>query len=329
MKFLRNEDGTMNIMPVVIIVTLLCGACFYFVFSSLLNTTPAPQTDDRIITTRTTEKTTIQLCNGCSLSFKESSFDVSTNGSLDLSEIVKLDKVSINFIKFSLDNDSIASIQGKRGTFYLNTGTNTGTVKLKAEYADQTSEATLNIVNPTNKSISFKYPYYFVKSQGEITPELVTYPLGLDIKDAEFSQPENMDHCANVDSDTGRVSGNEVGEDIIKVTKDGITASTKIYVVENLITVKVHNGEQYKAVREYYPNEGIFDILVVLDKSSYGVKDLNVYKLDGSLNINAAYVSKGTELNSFVYHIETSGSGEGTLRVDLANGSFTNLIIKK
>ena len=75
----------------------------------------------------------------------------------------------------------------------------------------------------------------------------------------------------------------------------------------------------------------MFDILVVLDsnKNDYGSKDIMVSKVDGALNVGATYVSKGSEVNSFVYHIEVSGSGEATLKVQLSDGSFNFVVIKK
>ena len=332
MKFLKNEDGTMNLLPVVIIVTALCGVCFYFVFSSLTKTnSTTPTFDDRTVTTRSTEKTTIQLCNDCSMSFTQESYDVSTNGTIDLETLVKLDKVGINFVKFSVTDESLATIKPKNGTFMLNTGNNAGTVTLKAEYSTLTSVATLNVVNPTNTSISFKYPYYVIKKGGYVDPEIVTYPLGLKINDAKYNCNEMPDNPIGVDEGSGRISGNNVGENIANITKDGMKASTKVYVVENYITIKVKNGNQYKAIREYYPSNNIFDILVVLDnnKNDYTDKDLSVYKVDGSLDVSAAYVSKGSEVNSYVYHVEAPGSGEATLKVQLSDGSFNFLVIKK
>ena len=324
MKFFKNEDGTMKLIPLLLIITLVTGGLFYLLFSALLKQEVEDLVQRDTVTSKTTT-TEFKMCNGCSMRFTNPSIDVSTNGEFDIADHMEIDQVTFRNIKFTVDNEGLASVESVGSSYHIRTGNQEGTVILKAEYADKTAEITLNIISPSNAVVKFKYPYYFVKLGTRMTPEIEVYPYGLNTSNVKYEYDAQYKQILSIGATNGTVSTKkQAGEGIVSVNRNGVINSTKIYVVPTLIKIKIASGDNYKEAREIKPISDAFDILIIPGEvsDSFDQKDISV-SFSGELGAQIAYVNKGKEVNSYSYHIETTGTGHTTMRVDLSDGSFT------
>ena len=323
MKFFKNEDGTMKIIPLLLIITVITGGLFYLLFSTLLKTEVEELVQKDVVTKKTTT-TEFKVCNGCSMRFTETSIDVSTNGEIALVDFMVNEGVTFRNIDFTVDNEELASVQSSGSTYHLKTGNQEGVVTLKATYADKTAEMTLNILSPSNAVVKFKYPYYFCELGGRMVPELDVYPYGLNTSDVRFEVDNQSKQVFNINSRSGQVNTKKTtGEGTIYVDRNGVKNTAKVYIVPTIIKVKIPNGESYKEARNIKPISDAFDILIIPGEASdkFDQKDI-VLSSEGELTVQHQYINKGKEVNSYLYHIETTGTGHATLRIDLSDGSF-------
>ena len=331
MKF-KNKDGTVNSLPIVIIFSVVAIASYLIIFGvDFKEEVKNVIGDNTTTTTKTTEKTTIKLCNGCSMRFNNTSYDVSTNGEVDLASLMILDKISIRDVTFKSSNDSIMTIQPKGSTYYIATGNQDGTATVIAEYADITIEATINIIQPSKSEVKFKYPYYFVGIKEKIEPEIVTYPLGYNTNGITFDTKDKG--ILGVTSKKNAVTGKVQGEGSYTLNIGNSTSTTTIYVVPNVISVKVDQGGIYKTQREITPVGDEFNVAISFEdnnRNNYDQKDITIsFPQTNGLTMNAGYLSKSNEYNSYIYLITAQGTGSATMKVELPDGSFTLFEIKK
>ena len=330
MKF-KNKDGTVNSLPIVLIFTVFAVALHILVFGFDFKKTVAPIVGDVITTKKTSvETTTIKVCNGCSMRFLNNSIDVSTNGEVDIATLMYFDKVSIRNVSFSSSDTNVFSIVPQSGTFKIATGNMEGSAILEAKYADIDITLVVNVVHPSKSEVKFKYPYYFCAVKEKITPEIETYPYGYNTDGMEFSTAQKG--FVTTSKKSASISCKKAGSDTLSLSVGNNKSSTTIYVVPNLITVKVSEGGSYKAAREITPAGNSFDIVVQFEdknKDNFDNKNLSITFDNQGLIANATYVSKHSDINSYKYHIELSGVGKSVMRVELGDGSFTLFEINK
>ena len=339
---IKNKDGTVNSLPIVLIVSVFIIASYLLVFGFDFDLNlqgskkPSDGEESTYIATKKQEQTTINLCLNCSMRFNNTSVDVATNASVDISSFLNLDGISIRNVNFEVSDANIISVQASGNTYLLSTGNLTGTATLYASYADVKAEININVISIATANVNFKYPYYFVATKGKVTPELDVYPLGYNISGISYT-PSSKDMVSlSVDKNTSLpiLTGKKLGEMTLTLNIGNSSSSTKIYVVENKVTVKVLEGDVYKERRSITPLSESFDVLVTFqDKYNqhFDNKSLSVSFDNQGLNASASYVGRGKESNSYIYHIEVYGAGKSTMRVDLADGygSFTLFEINK
>ncbi len=330
MKF-KNKDGTVNSLPIVLIVSIVIIGVYTIIFGfDMKEEVGDVITEIEVTTTTTTETTTIQLCNDCSMRFKETAVDVSTNGEVDLNNLMVLDKIGIRNITFTSSDDNLLTINPYSNTFLARTGNQEGTVNIYASYGTINTEIKVNIIHPSKATIKFRYPYYFVSEKSSISPEIDTYPLGYNTSGMTFVSSDKKVFSAS--NNKNQISGKTVGEASYILSQGSISDMTTIYVVKNKINIKVQDGDSYKVQRDINVMGDQFDILVEYEdkeKQNFDNKNITITFNNVGLNAQAAYVTKGKEYNTLLYHIELSGTGRSTMRVELSDGSFTLFEIYK
>jgi hypothetical protein len=328
---IKNKDGTINSLPICIIFSIFAVAIHILVFGVDIKEVSKPLGGE-IITTKNTTKanTTINMCNDCSMRFKYDTADVSTNGEFDISEILIVERIFLSSIKFDSSDKNIFTLSPSGSSIKIVTGNLEGSAVLSAQYGDKETKIVINVVHPSKASIKYKEDYYFVSLKNRITPELETYPFGYNLNGIAFTV-DGKD-IISVNKTSGEVSGRKVGTDIVRAKVGGLTASTKIIVVENLITVKINDAGTYKKAREITPSGNSFDFVIQFEdknRANYDNKNLSITFDRNDLNADVSFVKKHSEANSYIYHMELSGSGTTTMRIDLPDGSFTLFDVHK
>ena len=328
---IKNKDGTINSLPICVIFTVIAIALHILIFGIDIKDNNVPFVGDVITTQKkNTETTTINICNGCSMRFTADSVDVSTNGEADIGELMSLNKVNIRNVSFTSSDPNLFNVISSGNTFKVSTGNLEGSATLNAKYADMDINLVVNVVHPSKAEVKFKYDYYFVGIKNKIYPEYVTYPYGYNTDGITFSAVGKGIISTNKKNNV--VSGRSVGEDTYTLEIGNIKASTKIYVVQNLITVKTNESGSYKEARDITPQGTSFDIVIQFEdknKQNFDNKNLTVTFDRNDLNANAKFVKKHSDINSYIYHVEISGSGKSVMRVELSDGSFTLFEINK
>jgi len=329
MKF-KNKDGTVNSLPIVIVFTVVAITSYILIFGIEFKEEVKNVVGNTTTTTKTTEKTTIKLCNGCSMRFDNTSYDVSTNGEVDISSLMIFDKISIRDVTFTSSNESIMTIEPKGSTYYISTGNLDGSATITATYGEVRAEATINVIQPSKSEVKFKYPYYFVGVKEKIEPEIVTYPLGYNTNGIKFDTKDKQ--MLGVSKNKNTVTGKMQGSGTYTLNIGASVSSTTIYVVPNIIKVKVDQGGIYRQLREVSPIGDEFNVLITFEdnnKNNYNQNDLKITFIDEGVTGSIGYVSKSNEYNSYVYLVTARGTGKTTMKVELPDGSFTMFEIKK
>lgn len=322
--FFKNKDGTVNSFPIVLIFTVAAIAGYLVLFGIDIKKKVEDVVDDLTTnTTKVTETTTIKLCNGCSMSFINESFDFSTNADVDVRELLKLDKVSLRSVQFTSSNTSLVDVKPYANSFKVVTSNMNGSATITAKYDNITISAVINVMNPSNGTVKFKYDYYFVAKGKTIEPELTTYPYGLNTADITYS-------CSDeklVKPNKMMLKGVQVGETICTVTKGKSKASTKVYVVYDYIRVKTNQGGEYQEAREITPSGTSFDIQITYDKLSkkdFEAMDFQLSWARNDIGANCVYKEPAPNARTWVFHCETPGTGKSILKIALPDEDIKN-----
>ena len=323
MKF-KNEDGTVNALPIVAIFTIFSIALYIVLFGlDIKEKIEEVQNEKEMPTIKSTEQATMSLCNGCTFGFTKESYDVSINGKVDLKEIMNVYKTSVNYMTFESENPELFTVEPLSSSFVIKTGNKTGSAKIIAKYVDKTAEATINVLSADNIRVRFKYNNYFVQKGKEITPEIDAYPLSVNLDDVVYCVNKSNEIISCSDNEN-KVQGYEVGKSIYTIRLGKQTASTTINVVENLITIKVNNGESYKPANEVNPSGNSFDFVLNytdVNKDRFDNKDIDISFDSNPLNARVTYIGPDKTKNSYVYHVDLDNgtTGTSTMRVKLSN----------
>ena len=120
------------------------------------------------------------------MNFISDSFDFSTNADVDVRDLLKLDKVSLRSVQFTSSNEQLVNIKPYANSFKVVTSNLNGQATITAKYDSITITAVINVMNPSNGTVKFKYDYYFVAKGKNFAPELSTYPYGLNTSDITY-----------------------------------------------------------------------------------------------------------------------------------------------
>ena len=317
----KNKNGTVNSFPIVLIFTVLAIAGYLLLFGLDIKKKVEEVVDDFTTnTTKQTETTTIKLCNGCSMSFISDSFDFSTNADVDVRELLNLDKVSLRSVQFSSSNEQLVNVKSYANSFKVVTSNLNGQATITAKYDNITISAVINVINPSNGTVRFKYDYYFVAKGKNISPELSTYPYGLNISDVTYQ-------CADEKIVSKSFRGNQVGETICYVVKNGKKQATKVFVVYDYIRVKTNQSGEYQEARSITPNGNSFDIQITYDrltKKDFDQTNIQLDTIRNDIGATIKYVGPAANARTWIYHVEAPGTGKTVLKISIPDEDLKN-----
>ena len=318
----KNKDGTVNALPIVLIFTFIAISIYLLLFGVEIKRKVDDVVNDlTTTTTKTTETPTIKICNGCSMNFISDSFDFSTNASVDVKEIINVNKIGVRNIDFTSSNPGLVSINSHSNTFNITTSNQNGSATITAKYADITISAIINVVNPSSGSVEFKYSDYFIAQGESFAADIITRPYGLNIDDATYKCNNDK---VSTDEHENNFSGYEIGTSVCTITKGGKKTTANIHVVYDNIRVRINESGEYKEARTISPSGNSFDIQISLDnktKNNFDHQQIQTSWSRNDLNATITYIGPAPNINTWNYHIELNGTGKSILRIDLPDES--------
>ena len=320
----KNKDGTVNSFPIVLIFTVVAILGYILLFGIDIKKKVENVVEDMVTnTTKQTETTTIKLCNGCSMNFINESFDFSTNAEVDVTELLKLDKVSLRSVQFSSSNESLVSVKPFSNSFKVVTTNLNGQATITAVYDNINISAVINVINPSNGTVKFKNDNNFVVRNKNIAPELTTYPYGLNTEDVTYS-------CADekiAKPIKNQIRGIGVGETTCYVTKNGKKQSAKVHVVLDYIRVKTNQGGDYQEASSVTPNGDSFDIQITYDrltKKDFDQTNIQLDTIRNDIGATIKYVGPAANARTWIYHVEAPGTGKTVLKISIPDEDLKN-----
>ncbi len=301
-KLIFNEDGTLKVINVIILIDIIVAIGLLFmvknIYGSLSNTT-----DIKRKTTTTKTTTTIDLCNGCKVNFKSKEMDVSPNNTYLLDELMALEKVNINHVKFTISDEKLAKIGVKDDRLALEVLDTLGTFTLKASYYTEEAEITINIKSDKVMDINIERNIYYIK-KGE--KELLKYdiiPKGF--KTDNINVKSENENIASIEE--GYIVGKEVGKTNIVIETDGITKKVPVYIVNSQVTLKVKENFLYRDLdKATYNGADDIEVLLILEDESKTNNDITYEVIsDEDMTVEANYIKKNSEYpNAYEYTLK-------------------------
>lgn len=246
-NFFFNEDGTVKIPNTIgVIAAVLVVGVFLVV---LLMGTKGDLANGKVTTTQKIGTTTIKLCNGCSLKFKETSYTMPSNTSIDLQDLLNIKKVNIKNVKITIEDKEIVMIEDKGKTLNLTSLDVLGSTKVTVEYEKLKTEIEI-IVDQDYINSAKLYDKVYYAYVGETTElDLDVSPKGAETSSLDLSVLDK--NIADFD-ESGKLVGKSVGETTIYLKDKDEVSSASLFVVDNRLTFKVKEDVLYKEMDEYH-----------------------------------------------------------------------------
>lgn len=334
----RNEDGTIKIIPTTIVVIAIILLLFLIICSLFFK-------GERKVETKTTTKnittTTIKLCNGCALKFKQSNFTMNSQDSISVEELLDLTKINIRNVKFEITDKTIAKIKVDETGIFLSTLGKLGKTKVIAKYADIESTLELTVSQDSYDTAKLYDKFYYAYVGEPTTIDVESTPAGIDVSKFKLNVMDS--NIAYFDLEN-KLIPKVTGE--TKITLDdpeGRTEAT-LFVIKNRITVKVKENEIFKQMDKYtYTSDlnGYLNLSVKIeDKESLGYNQDSL-KIDivnnGSVSTSVNYENVNlADENSYIYRLNItinpevkSETNNSIITFSLPDGSKTRLVITK
>lgn len=329
----KNSDGTVKLGMTLAFTSVITFVLFFFFLRGFLTFDTSSNNNNVVIQGKNNKAstTTISLCNDCSFSFINSSITAVTNGTIDIKDIMNLNKVNIQSISFSIDNTSLAQVSQSGSTEIVNTGNQSGTVTLTASFQDKSESLQINI--DANASVYYAYEkeYYYLDLSKNETPILYSYPYGSNTSDVTYSVSDKK--YLGVDKKGKVTARKQIGTyQLVATGSNGASTSTNIIVVNNKITTKILEDDTYKEYDEYHISESKdLSLNITFEDNNHdeytGVNVANDIQNNGGVSASVEYVGNGKSYKSydFTIHVSVSGSGYSLIKFSLPDGSIKYL----
>lgn len=329
-KFFFKEDGTLKVINVVIVVDVIVAIILLFmvksIFGSITNTVNIKRRPSTTVTT-----TTIDLCNGCKINFKQNSINVSPGETYLLEDLLNLEKVNMKYVNFEISDESLAKMTLKDEKIALEILDSLGNFTLKASYYSEVSSMEVDINSDRLLDITFDQDIYYVKTNGTLTPKYELKPKGYNATNID-KRILNTD-IATLD-ETGNIIGKKLGKTSLTISSGNISKSVPIYVVNSNVTVKVKENFLYRDLKNItydISRDNTPEILLMLENTNLTYKDIS-YEIisDNNMVVRLEYVKKNTEFaNAYEYNVKVSSNsienskikGGATIIFTLTDGS--------
>lgn len=339
-NFFVNKDGTIKVLRATIAVMLVLFVAI-FIMAILMGSKDDLTVGGGTTTTQKIETTTIDLCRDCEMEFTQKSVTLNVDDSIDLKEIMKLEKVNIRNVKLSIEDTSLLEITASGDTLLLSSKDKIGTTNVTATYEGLESTLKVSVQSDEIRGAAFSQDIYYVYFGETSSLDITTEPEGMDVSLLDLAI-DNTD-IAEVNSQNA-IIGKNIGETTIRLNCNNTTDVATLYVVKNRIEIKVKNDNLYEAMENYkYQSNyaGGIDISISFedrDNQGYTNEDLKFDVINaGSMNASVNYDGKNISSdNLYNYHIainvdmsKEALENYSIIEVSLPDGSKTRLRIEK
>lgn len=325
-KYFFNEDGTIKVVNMIILIAIVIGLVVLFIFTKFLK----PMYDVNYEPYTTTTKTSkIVMCDNCSMKFTVSELNLKTSSEYSLSDYLEVEKIPLNSLKFLDYDNKLLTIANKEGKLFLKTNNIIGKTKLTASYDKIKISIEVNIEASEITSVNFlEHPYYIY--QGKLNElSLLTDPVGLTASDFSITTQDS----SIVEIENGKLLGKSIGETNITLEFNQEIKTQKVIVLEDLIHVTLENEkEEIYEIKKDEIKDNTLNIIVTLEDSlnkGYSQDVLEITHEDNGIIPIIAYDGKniGTDL-SYRYRISLSTlEGSTTIKFKLSDNSYRYLKI--
>lgn len=308
-KLFCNENGTIKVVNVIILVDIIVAIILLFMVKSIFGTlSNAVDIKKKTSTTMTT--TTIDLCNGCKISFNREILNVNPGNTYILEDFLNLEKVNMKYVKFEISDESLAKMTIKDEKVAIQILDSLGNFTLKASYYSESSSIEVDINSDKLLDITFDQNIYYVKNGGKLPLKYELNPKGFNATsiDIKIANPEIAEYDTN-----GNIVGKKIGKTYLSISSSNITKTIPVYVVNSNITVKVKENFLFRDLKNISynrnKNEDI-EILLMLENTDLSNNDITYEVIsDGDMAVNLEYIKKNTEFpNSYEYRVKVSSN---------------------
>lgn len=329
-KYLFNEDGTikmMNMLLLIIIVLAIAVGLIYFLLFNGKNVTEGgkPVTSKNVTST-------INLCKDCNMEFKEEEIILVTNQEYPLEELMNIKNINITSIKFAVDNTDYLTIEkGKDNKLVLKTKNMIGSASISASYDKIKINAKVIINEGEILSLGLlDHPYYIYLNK-EVKIDIDSNPKNIDISKLNFYTND-----ANIlDINNGMIIGKMVGNAKLYLNYNDNIYEQDVYVVNDLIDISLKKGNKLESVYKIKisKKEDINIIVSMDDNSHVGLTNENlvISHVDEGISGVVEYDGKNLgEERSYKYRIsigEFTENGKMTIAFKHPDGTSRSLII--
>lgn len=329
-KYLFNEDGTikmLNMIIVIIIVLALAIGIIYFLLFNGKNVTEGGKT----LTSRDVTST-INMCKDCSMEFKDKELILMTNQEYPLEEIMDIKNISPASIKFDIGNTDYFTIErSKDNGLVLKTKDIIGESTLSAIYDKIKIDIKVFINAGDIISVNLlDHPYYIYLNK-EVKIDIDSNPRGVDVSTLNFSVSDEEVISVN----NGMIVGKTLGSAKLYLNYNETTYEQDVYVVNDFIDVQMKNGSKLESIYKIKVDkkEDINVIVNIDDNSNVGLtnEELVITHIDEGISGVIDYDGKnlGTT-RSYKYRItinELEANGKMTIVFKHPDGTSRYLVI--
>lgn len=245
-KFFRNIDGTFKVINVSVFVFVLTfGILTALSLPLFLQDKAEPTTNNK--TTSAVQSNDLVSCKNCAIEFYKKEMELAVGERVKIKDIIDLKDVDLINVSFSFD-DKYLKRESIDGDYYLVTKEAIGSSEIVATYQKYTTKMTIKVVSDTVTSASFEKDIYYLYTGSTDELAITTVPSGASVKLVDF---ESDDEEVISFNSNHKAVAKKVGSATIKLKAGDSVDSAKVYVMDNMISVKLKVDRVYKEVDEY------------------------------------------------------------------------------
>lgn len=329
-KYLFNEDGTIKMLNMILVITIVLALASTLIFFLLFNNKNITEGGKTLTSKDITS--TINMCKNCSMEFKNKELILVTNQEYPLEEIIDTKNISLASIKYNISNTDYFTIEtSKNNGLVLKTKDLIGESTLSAIY-DKIKIDTKIIINE-GEIISLNlldHPYYIYLNK-ETKIDVDSNPKGIDISKFDLSVSDDTIISVN----NGMILGKTLGNAKLYLNYNEDVYEQDVYVVNDLIDIQIKKENTYESIYKIKidKKEDINVIVTIDDNSNAGLtnESLIISHIDEGISGVVEYDGKNLgETRSYKYRISISDleeNGKMTVIFQHPDGTSRSLII--
>lgn len=245
-KFFRNIDGTFKVINVtvfsfVLTAAILTALCIPMFLQDKADPTSGTKKSSSV------SNNDFVTCKDCDIEFYDKELEISVGDKVKIKDILDLKGVNLINVSFKYDEKYLKREQID-GEYYFTTKDILGSVEITASYQEYTTKMTIKITSKTVNSAKFNKEIYYLYTGDSTLLDITTSPVGVSAKLIDFESSDES--IVSFDSNNKAV-GNKAGSATITLKVGDVSDTAKVYVMDNMISVKLKVDGVYKEVDEF------------------------------------------------------------------------------